>query len=290
MVFRKPPKGYRSQEHPLPHDYNYRFDLDFLDATKDATMLTFFRTTEDANGAEDIVCNPSHASFVEDEGPCILNGSIVPKLELSMKMNLSQATLADNEFGSIQVNLLPIYIAFESTLVAQNVGPPESEIEDLLELQHNTTLKRTNPLFANVKLSYGTHPLSTVTNTDAFGDYNLTTNNTMESIAFNVTTLFDAFDYYSNSGMLRKVTGRRRSYVLSRDRTAHLYSNSFTYPSVKRGNSYTYCGMLVWISTPGDIGSYGALGDWNGADLDIVHFNTKVRFDEWNVDFDQTAF
>ncbi len=290
MPFLRPPRGYRQMEHPLPHKFDYNFALDFLDTTKDATMLTLFRTTEDALGAETIEVNPSHPNFVEDTGPTILNGSIIPKVNVTMKMNLSQATLLDNEFGSVVVNVLPIYIAFESTLVAQNVGPPETEIEDIVELSHNTTLKKTNVLWANVKLSAGTHPLSTITNADTISDWNLTTNSTMESVAFSPGELYDAFRYYTNAGMLRKVTGRRRSFVLSRDRTAHLYSNNFTNPSVKRGNSYTFCGMLVWVTTPGATGSYGVATDFDAADKDIINFNTRITFDEWNVDFDQTAF
>ncbi len=58
---------------------------------------------------------------------------------------------------------------------------------------------------------------------------------------------------------------------------------------VKRGNNYTYCGGLFWVDKPGARGSYGTDTDFLST-ADDIHFQVGVRFDEWNPDFDQTAF
>lgn len=291
MAFRRPPKGYRKMEYPLPHNFEYHFNLDFLDLTRDATMVTLFRGSETTNAADTIVANPAHPSFLEDTGPTVIMGSIIPKVMVSIKMNLPQVVIADNEFGSLVVNVMPLYFAFKDTLEAINSGPPETEVEEILEMQHAAVPKRTNPLWSGIDLSSNlNHPLSTVTDTDvATTDWLLTTDAKLESVAFDDKVYYDSLQYYSNAGMVRKVTGRKQSFVLRRDRTAHMFSNNFTYPMVKRINSYTYCGILIWTTTPGTTGSYGESGDWNPTDLDLVHFNVQVRFDEWNADFDQTT-
>lgn len=290
MTFKKPPRGYRMMEHPLPHNFFYAFDLDFMDATKDATILPLFRTDTTAIAADQIICNPTNAGFAEDTGPTILNGSIIPKVMVSAKFNLSQATIADNEFGSVVVNVMPLYMAFLDTYEAKNAGPPSTEVEAIIEMQAISTGKKGVPLYSGIDLTAGTLPMSTITNGDVFGDWKLSVDTKLESVAFTQNDYYDALQYFSIAGMIRKVSGRKRSFVLSRDRTAHMFSDNFTSPSVKRGNHYTFCGLLVWVNIPGTAGSYGAAGDWNGADLDIIHGNVQVRYDEWNVDFDQTAY
>ncbi len=159
-------------------------------------------------------------------------------------------------------------------------------------LEHATSPKRVRPLWSTVKLTNGlNHPVNTVVSTEVFNTHwSLTTNLVPESVAFDEQVFWDAKRYYSNGGMLNKVTGPVRTMQLSRDRPKMFHSRNFTYPMVKRGNPYTYCGMLLWVVAPGTKGSWGQAGDYDAADKDLIHYNAHVTFDEWNQEFDQYAY
>ncbi len=285
---KNPPRGYRLTDHPLPHDFRYGFSFDILDATKDATLLTIIRASEDATvGVEAVEVNPTHASFAEETGPTCAMGSIVPKVSFTFRAAMSQAMLLDNEFGKVQLNMIPVYSSFLSSLDAADDKTTE-DIELILDLEHDVTAKRVNPNFSVNLTDTATHPVNTVLETEVFGDYGLAVDLTMMSIAFDENRMYNALSHYTNGGMLRKVLGRKKTWTLSRDRPALYYSNNFTNPSVKRMNPYTYCGVIVWTSIVGSH-SFGISTDFNAADLDRVHCNAEIRFDEWNIDFDQTA-
>ncbi len=284
-----PPKGYRLTDHPLPHDFRYGASFDILDATKDATIITILRASEDATvGIEAVEVNPRHASFAEETGPTCAMGSIVPKISFTLRGSLSQAMLVDNEFAKVNLNMIPIYSSFLSSLDASDDKTTE-DIELLLDLSHDVTAKRTEPQFGTVNLTNAsTHPVNTVLETEVFGDYGLATDLTLESVAWDENRFYNALSFYTNGGMLRKVTGPKKTWTLSRDRPFLYHSMNFINPSVKRMNPYTFCGVILWSSLVGNH-SFGITIDFNAADLDTVSWNCEIRFDEWNIDFDQTA-
>ncbi len=284
-----PPAGYRKMEHPLPHNFSYSASFDILDVAKDATMLTILRASEDATaGIEAVEVNPRHASFAEETGPTIAMGSIVPKISFTFRSSLSATMIVDNPFASVQIHLMPVYTAFLSSLDAADSKTTE-DIESIIRVAHDVTAKRVEPENSTTNLtSGGGQPFNTVLETEVFGDYGLTGDGVLESIAFDPEKYFDALSYFTNQAMLRKVTGHITTGTMTRDRNFTFHSNNFTSPIVKRGNEYTYCGVIVWTSIPG-IFSHGNAGDFNGTDLDKIHFNAQIRFDEWNPDFDQTT-
>ncbi len=288
-MVKTPPKGYRMIEHPLPHDLTYNGVFDILDATKDATLLTVLRATEIA-GIEAVEVNPRHASFAEETGPTISMGSIVPRIQFTLRAQCSQAMILDNEFAKVQFHMMPIYTAFLDSLEAAD-DKTDKDVASILELSAaDTTEKRTRPLFSTVNLSAatGTQPVNTILETEVFGDWGLATDLVMESVAWDVGEYFDAVKYFTNGAMLRKVTGPIKTWTLSRDRPAMYHSSNFTNPTVKRGNPWTYCGVMLWTSQVG-VHSFGYAGDFDAADKDTVHFNAAIRFDEWNPEFDQTV-
>ncbi len=284
-----PPRGYRMLDYPLPHEFQYGGTFDFLDLSKDATMITILRSSETTTGVEAVEVNPRHAAFAEETGPTIANGSIVPRISFTLRASLSQATTVDNEFGAVQFHMLPIYTAFLDSMEASDDKTGE-DVEGILELATSATAaKRVQPLFSGTNLTNGlAQPVNTVLDTEVFGDYGLTTDLVLESVAFTQDDFYDAMQYYTNGGMLKKVSGSIKTWTLSRDRRAMYHSNNFTNPTVKRGNAWMFCGVLLWTSIPG-VHSFGIGTDFNGTDLDLVHFNLQIRFDEWNPNFDQTT-
>lgn len=274
-------------EYPLPHEFLYTGQFDLLDAAKNSTILTVLRSSESVTGIDLVEVNPRNNAFQEETGPTIANRSIVPRISFTLRASLSQAMLLDNEFAKVQFHMMPIYTAFLSSLDAED-DDSGLDIEEILELTHAVGAKRVEPLYATKLSSTGTQPLNTILEAEALEDYGLTTTAVMENVAWNLDDYFDCLSYYTNSGMMRKVTGPIKTWTLTRDRTATYHSNNFTNPIVKRGNAYTYCGVLIWVGLPG-AHSFGVATDFDAADKDIIHWNSQIRFDEWNSSFDQTV-
>ncbi len=285
MVRKFPPKGYRADEYPLPHFFSHSFSLEAEDETKNSTILTLFRQTEACNAPETVEVNPTNDNFAQDGGTAIHRGSIVPKLSLKMTVNMTKVAIETDGMRAIEFNWMPIYIAFLDNLDAED-EKTGTDIEDILELQHSTDNKDVFPLHTGVNLtSGGLSPMSTVGYTEVFGDFGFTTDTVIESVAFDKKAFFNNLQFKTNASMLRKVTGSMKSVTITRDRPYKYYSNRFTYPSVKRGNPYTYCGILFHLPQASDPEQYFQVTETTA--IPHVDVNVLVRFDEWNNAFEQ---
>ncbi len=287
MARKFPPRGYKQNEYPLPHNFSYFFQLNAEDTSKDATICTFFRTSESAINADAVQVNPRNAAFVEDTGPLIFNGSIIPRLMVRFSAIMTKGAIETDKLQQINIKYMPLYTAFLPSLDAEDEKTATS-VEDTVKLTHATNNKDTHPLFVGKLTTSGNQPLSTVPETEVFGDYGLTTNATMEAVAFLEEEFFDTMQYKTNSGMLKKVVGQFKTQRLTQERGFTFFSNNFTKPMVKRGNPYTFCGMLFVVPAASEMTQLFPIG----ASTTIPHvvFKVSVRFDEWNPNFDQNAY
>lgn len=289
MGYRKnPPRGYRSEEFPLPHEFTYNFGLHAENNAKDSTICTILRSSKAATGMEAIEVNPAHGSFAEDAGPLICNGSIVPKISLRLSAHITAAAANATTFPlkELLFNWAPMYGAFKDDWTASDIKTGV-KISDIVEVLIDTTTNDdVTPLFTSAGSLVGTHPLSTVTDAEAFGDYNLTGTADMESVAFDKALYFDARSYYSISGKLAKVMPKINTVRVHAERAWHYYSNNFTNPIVKRGNPFTFCGILFHLPNCGSGDQIFDCGDVT--DIEHLRITAHIRFDEWNQAFDQT--
>ncbi len=230
MAFMRQPKGYTQKQYPLHHDFMYKFNLYLENTAKDATICTLIRSSLAATGSENVEVNPKNAALVEETGPTIFQDSIIPRMSLGIQAAMTIPGIETDKVRSLRFDWCPIYTAFLDDLEATD-KVSGLQIEDILELQHDTTNEDVYPL--NASKINGTQPLSTVTDADeAFGDFGLTTNATLESVAFDKDVYFDAMKYYTNGAKLRKVAPKMHSARVSRDRPYRYFSNNFTHPTV----------------------------------------------------------
>ncbi len=283
--FKPVPKGYLSAEHPLPHNFNQNFAFNLDSATsKNATYVPLILNDEGLVNADTVNVNPEHGSFAESNTPYCYKNSIIPKINLTIRASMSKGSIETDKLRNIKFSWMPVYISFLNRLEAED-SKTAVQIEDILELQHETVGKSCYPIWSGTNLDdtslIGIHANAT---TALMG---LTTNANMETVAFNKELFFDALQYYTNAPMLKKVTGKMRSVTLSRDRHYVYHSNNFTHPMVKRINNYTFCGILIHAGLEGSNDQQFPIGDLTA----IVHmtFRVHVRYDEWNSEFDQTT-
>ncbi len=288
MVKKFPPKGYTALDFPLPHDFAYSFSLTGEAAvTKSHTICPIIRCTEDITTPENIEVNPQNPSFAEETGSMIAPNSIVPRIKLSIKASISKAAIATDALRHINFNWFPIYMAFEDMYTAADAFLTTT-VKDILELTTGAAKKAGYPTWDGVDLiNAGNYPLNTVLFTELYSTTGLTANAAMEGVNFNASTMFDAFSFYSNSGMLNKAKGKTTHVSLDtqKNTTYSYFSNNFTFPSVKRGNPFTFCGILLTVPPYGTRQNFGVASDVTA--IAHVDFNISVGYDEWNNQFDQ---
>ncbi len=292
MIYKRPPRGYKLNDFPLPHKFAYWGSLSAKSVNEAAVMLTLIRSSESQTAIEAVEVNPIHTNFAEETGPTIALGSIVEKWKCSMDFQLSKNAIETDKVRNLLVHWMPIYSAFREDLEAKD-DKSDTEIEDILFLTRNDSTKTVLPTMGTDKvLSGGLQPLNTVNDTEVFGDYGLTTNNILETVRFLSETYRDAMRFFSNRGLLKKLTGRIHVHRLSRDKNIHIKFPMFVNPRVKRGNPYMFCAVLIWLEQGNTTTSHNQIvsaSELTVVSLGHVNFVVRCEWDEWNPQYDQTA-
>ncbi len=286
-----PPRNYFQEEFPLVHSsVDWAFSLSMSDVAQDSTIIPLFRSSERAWAIENVEVNPSHASFAEEVGITCAPKSIVPRITISMKASIAKAQIIAGMRDAV-FNWMPIYTSYVDSLEAVDTsgGQTGVEVEDILELSHQATDKVVTPLYTGTKIVSPSSnlPLNTITDPDeSFSDWGLTTNASLESVAFDSELYFSALKYYSNRGMLRKSSPNWHTERIRENKPFEMFSNNFTFPLVKRMNPYTFCGILIHVPQLDGGHQYGRDSEYTNP---YINFAMSSRFDEWNPNFDQTG-
>lgn len=287
----RPPRGYDLQQFGLRHRFEHQFSLSVEDETKNSTFIPIIRGSEACNVVETINVNPSNATFAEETGITCNIGSIIPRISLSMTAKLSKLAIKTDEIKALKFNWMPVYSGFLESLTPIDSLNTSISVEDILELTHTVGDKNVDPIFSTVKLPNGSAmPLSTVNDADeALADWGLTTTAVLESVAFDKELFFQAAQYFSIKGMLRKITGRMRTEVVKQDHFWSYHSSNYTHPNVKRVNPYTICGILVHLPQAGEADQIALAADTTALALGHIDFTAIVRYTEWHPSFEQEA-
>ncbi len=286
MVKMFPPKGYRAEEYPLPHSHAFRFNLEAEDETLNTTIVPLFRMTEAFASPETVEVNPTNANFAEDPGSACCRGSIIPKVSLNWNATITKGAIETDKMRACKLEWWPIYIAFKDMLDAAD-EKTGTKISTILNLQSDDTNKDVYPLFVGTNLTSSSGlGLSTIGYSEAFGDLGMDVSNIIESVGHTDESFWDAMQYYTNRGMLRKAIGPRKSVVITRDRPYTYFSNNFTYPTVKRMNPFTFCGIAFHLPQGGQKTQFFDTGDTTA--IPHLRIAGHIRFNEWNNAFDQS--
>ncbi len=286
MAYKQVPKGYFKAEHPLPHNMRNRFELTIDDTVdKNCTYIPLILNDEGLVNADTVNVNPRHGSFAESNNPYCYHDSIIPKMMVNLKMMMTKGAIETDKMRHIIVNWAPVYVSFLNRLEAQD-SKTAVQIEDIMELQHETVGKSVYPIWGGTKMAgadvlVGIHANAT---TALMG---MTTNANLERVIWDKELFFDAMQYYTNAPMLQKVVGSIHKVVLNRDRMYQYFSGNFTHPMVKRINDYTFCGLLFYAPKTSDVEQLVIAGDSTA--ISHVNVSTHIRYDEWNSEFDQTT-
>lgn len=283
MVYKRPPRGYEKDEHPLPHNMKIKFSLGM--ETKNETYVPLILNDEGLVNPDLVIANPAHGSFAESNNPYCYHDSIIPRMNITIKARMSKGAVETDKVQELEFYWMPVYTSFLNRLEAAD-SKTGVTVEGLLELEHETVGKSAYPIWSTTKLTG--HAGDTKIHADATTALmGLTTDDSLETVVFSDSQFFDALQYFTNAPMLKKVVGRMHRVRVRKDKMYVYHSNNFTNSMVKRINDYTFCGILFDLPIGTDSRQIMEAGDTT--DINHLHLSVYTRYDEWNSDFDQTA-
>ncbi len=283
-----PPKGLKSQEHPLKHRFDYSFGLSAATGSKNSAWVTLVRNDNlctQAN-AKTILVNPKNTSVDVETGPVCTPMSIIQNIKVIISLKKSET---NNINAPLKIQWTPFFASFKEKYEAADIDTGVT-VASVMQLTKDDTNEDIVPLSTNklsvVGNSDKSHPLSTVNLAEAFDThYNMTTNATMEDTPFNTESFHSLLTMGSNRGALKACLGRTRRLTMSmRNRdagTKTFFINKFVPRAIRRIVPFTFFGILFHLPIESDIDSYYQ-DTAMVADVSQIGLRVLVRYDEWN--------
>jgi len=283
-----PPSGFKSELYPLRHKIKYSGGLTIGSETNNTMLMTIVRHTNDiiAGVPGSVVVNPHNTGYVEDAGPTVCKMSIIDKLSMSLKINMTENCGVDS-IDAVKLLWRPIFFSFGEKLDATDDDTGTS-VETILGLTKDATFEDIVPLSTNklpiVGQSDLSIPLSSVNIAEIYQDYNYTGSVGLEDHTWDENLFQDASRRYTNKGALKACVGRTRHLTLSTNkRYQNYYIDKFVPRALRRIVKYSYFGIQVHIPLDSEVEQHYLATD---ASATLAHIGVKmiVNFHEWNAD------
>jgi hypothetical protein len=269
-----PMRMIRIKSFPRIHVQENKFQLNANNSSvKNATIVPAIMQDEGLGATGSVYTNPQHASFAEVNEPNCYPESRVNYAKINLELGLTKEAIATDSVEVMKVMIVPIYMSFLENYTATNESTSQS-VEDMLEMQHETTDRQGYPLFNGTKLSGDSPDLGT-------NMPGLTTNTNIEGVTFAINALYDGLQYFTNGGKIRKSMGRIKWLNISKRRNVRLSIRIKS--KAKRMNPYTFYGVLIYVPKENEKPSMQKNGDLT--DIDHIQVKTLIRYNEWNDNF-----
>jgi len=300
-----PPAGFKSELYPLRHTLKFGFGLGLKAATYNSAMMILIHSSNEMDVAADTIqVNPHNTAYETDAGPLVRQMSIIDKLRLSIRFNMTQncndtahtSGLSGAEvFTGDGINHLrffwrPVFFSFPEKLDAAD-DDTGTTVAAILGLTKDATFEDVVPITTGKLPATGPSelamPVSTVNAVQVFGDFNMTTNTEMEDYVFDETLFQEAIRRYTNKGALKACVGRTRHVNLTKARPfKNFFIDKFVPRSIRRIQPYSFFGIQVYLATTLEIdSSYSSIDPTTG----LAHLGVKAvcTYHEWNAEHDQ---
>ncbi len=245
--------------------------------TNSATMYPLIMYDEGLGTPSDYEANPEHASFVEAGEPNCYPESRIDNVYMNLRFSLTKAALETDNLHAIKCGFMMIHTAFAEDLTAED-ELSGLDIKEILELDSETVDRQTYPLWNDVNLTESIVNLADLpTNVPSLlGDQQI------EGIAFQTSVYYDALNYYTNSGKLKKVQSGLKWFTLTRNKPYREFK-LFIHPKNKFMNPYSFMGCLINVPPIGTFDQLPIAADTTN--VNHVRVDMITRFLEWHGQF-----
>ncbi len=291
-----PPRGFKSELYPLRHRVIYSCGLSALTANMNSCFFTLVRHTSDvATAASAIEVNPHNTAYNTETGPAVQKMSIIDRLTLSLKFNLTElcetgetaSGVFSDALAHVKLTWRPVFFSFGEKLDAAD-DDTGTTVAAILGLTKDATFEDVVPLTTNKLPTTGTsdlsQPTSSVNIIEDFGDYNMTTDLTFEDHPWDEDLFQDAMKRYTNKGALKACVGRSRTVHLTKLQPfKNYYLDKFVPRAIRRVVPYTFMGIQINMPTSTMVDA-----DYHSVALTAskAHVGVKAicQYHEWNAD------
>ncbi len=288
-----PPRGFNAELYPLRHKFLHSFGLGGVTATQNSTIAAIIRCSSDSamNDPDVTDTNPHHPQFAQETGVLVSKMSMIERIKIMMSFTLTEDALNDG-VRSMSVKYMPMFGSFAEKLASTD-DRTSATAASVLELVTDATnedvipLYLTNDLPTSAGASTLIHPVSTVNDTEVFGDLGLTTNLVMEPVAWDNAQFFNAISFFTNKGAIKSMVGKQRTIRLT-DTHPHktVFINKFVPRAVRRCVPFSFFSMLFHLP----LDSESDQNFYSGAlTTSKPHIGVKMhcQYHEWNADHNQ---
>ncbi len=269
--------------YPRIHNFEFGFGLSADAATKASTIQPWMMMNDSIEDYELIKTNPENDEFAVVAFPDVAAGSVVPRIMVDYSMYIPSS---DTQLVHLMCNTMRIHTAMKNRIDAFDKKTGDTT-QSILELEGEATDTICYPLYNGTKLFEAGGTFDT-TYKDGFADVGLGTDLQPEGVAFTKETFFDAMHYYTNKEMLRVMTDRMKSYVISEPLVSgrsviHVHYNYATPSLCKFANPYMFCGELFHVPQSGSIDQYHIATETTA--IEHLRVKGRIRFNEYNTDW-----
>ncbi len=301
----RPPRGFENEKYPLRHRLIYAGGLGIVSDNANTILMPIVHSSLDVDQEpRTIKVNPHNVNYVEDAGALVQQMSIIDRMRISLKFNMTSECLprrhisgtSTNEvFGGDGIGALtflwrPIFNVYPEKLDAAD-DDTGTTVAAILALTKDATNEDVVPITTTKMPQAGpsdkVQPVSTVNAVQVFGDYNLTTDTKLEDHVFDEDLLQAALRRYTNKGALRSCFGRTRHVTLTTARPfANFYIDKPVPRAVRRVQPYGFFAIQVHMPISSSISQKYLSAD---ATAGIAHLGVTMiaNYHEWNFDHNQ---
>ncbi len=298
----RPPRGFENEKYPLRHRLISGFSLNLGNETQNSYLLPLVMSSNDMAGLpETIIVNPHNTAYVEDGGPLVRQMSIIDRMRISLKFNLtsycehpsetSSAAWSGDGVSALSFLWRPIFNVYPEKLDAAD-DDTGTTVAAILGLTKDATKEDVVPVTTTKLPSAGpsniVQPTSTVNDIQVIGDFNMSTDLEPEEHVFDEDLLHSALRRYTNKGALRSCLGRTRHVTLTRQRPfAHFFLDKPVPRAIRRVQPYGFFAIQVHLPIDTHVSQkYMALDASNS----VPHLGCKIicNYHEWNFEHDQS--
>ncbi len=292
-----PPRGFKTEVYPLRHRLEYAFGLNLQDEDNNSAIMTLVRSTTDleASVPGNIVVNPHHTGYVSDPGSVVCKMSIIDKLSLSLRFNMTDACLDRREtaaavFSGDGIQALkflwrPLFWTFGEKLEATDDDTATS-VKAILGFTSDAV--DSHPITTNdLPIAGGSdllQPMSLINQAEVITDIDMTANTVMEDHPWDEDLFQEALRRYTNKGALKACVGRTRHVTLTRARPyKNFFIDKFVPKAIRRVMTNTYMGIQIFMPLANDPSQPYSVNVITGS---IAHLGCRAtcNYHEWNAD------
>ncbi len=268
--------------YPRPHTEDLFFEMGPRTSSVNdhATMIPFIRYDEGQGSPGSYKANPEHASFAEYKGTGCFPKSEITKFMATITLSRNNLAMSSSLFDNnpLKIGIMIINVSFDDALAKDELS--SSEIQDILELQRETTDRQTYPLFNGVDVPNGWTG-SDLVNADQPG---LTTDTKLEYITVDTDGYYDALQYKTNAGKLKTCQSGITWITLTKQHPVkkfHIFNKSKTKTMVP----YGFLGAMILSPASETHYQYGRTNDYS-ANTPLFSIQSSMRYLEWNEHYD----